>query len=313
MEYRKLGNSGLNVSEIGLGTNTFGRRADEQTSTAIINQAFELGINYIDTANTYDRGTSEEIVGKAVKSHRDEVIIATKVGYSMGDGPNQRGASRYHIMQEVDASLRRLQTDYIDLYQIHGPDQTTPIEETLRALDDLARAGKVRYIGCSNFAGWQLCEALWTSKANNLQPFITVQPRYNILDRKIETELIPCCQAYNIGVIPWGPLAGGFLTGKYHKGEEAPPDTRLSRPTSLYGEIFTEENWNKLAKLETFAAERNYTIGDLAVAWLLAKPWVSTIIAGARQAEQVSTNAAAVTWKMTAEEIAEIETISLGE
>ena len=313
MEYRKLGNSGLKVSEIGLGTNTFGRRADEQTSLAIVNQAFELGINYIDTANTYDRGTSEEIVGKAVKSHRAEVIIATKVGYSMGDSPNQRGASRYHIMQEVDASLRRLQTDYIDLYQIHGPDPTTPIEETLRALDDLVRAGKVRYIGCSNFAGWQLCEALWTSKANNLQSFITVQPRYNILDRKIETELIPCCQAYNIGVIPWGPLAGGFLTGKYHKGEEAPPEARLARPMSLYGEIFTEANWGKLTKLEAFATERNYTVGDLAVAWLLAKPWVSTIIAGARQVEQVSTNAAAVAWKMTAEEVAEVEEISLAE
>ena len=217
MEYRRLGCSGLKVSEISLGTNTFGRRADEQTSIAIVKHALDMGIIFIDTADTYDRGRSEEFIGKAVKNQRSQVIIATKFGYPMGDGPNDRGGSRYYIMKAIETSLKRLQTDYIDLYQMHVPDPTTPIEETLRVLDDLVRAGKVRYIGCSNFAAWQLCEALWTSRLNNLQSFVTVQPRYNILDRQIETELVSCCQAYNIGVIPWGPLAGGFLTGKYHQ------------------------------------------------------------------------------------------------
>jgi len=256
MEYRRLGNSGLKVSEIGLGGNVFGNWADEQTSTAVINHALEMGLNHIDTADMYGQGRSEELVGKAVKGKRSQVIIATKFGYPMGDGPNNSGASRYYIMKAADASLRRLRTDYIDLYQVHLPDPTTPIEETLRALDDLVRAGKVRYIGCSNFVAWQLCEALWISKVNNLHSFVTVQPRYNLLERQIEAELVPCCQAYNIGVIPWGPLVGGFLTGKYRKGQEAPGGTRLSQPYPLYDNIFTEANWKKLTKLEAFATER---------------------------------------------------------
>ncbi|MBI4180357.1 MAG: aldo/keto reductase [Chloroflexi bacterium] len=309
-EYRKLGDSGLKVSEIGLGGNTFGQRADEATSLAIINRAIDSGINFIDTADIYDRGHSEEFVGKAVKGKRSRVIIATKFGNPMGDGPNERGGSRSYIMKAVEASLKRLQTDYIDLYQIHMVDPTTPIEETLRALDDLVRGGKVRYIGCSNFAAWQLCEALWTSRLNNLHSFVSVQPRYNMLDREIEAELVPCCQAYNIGVIPWGPLAGGFLTGKYRQGEKVPPDARLSRPMPLYGEVFTEVNWGKLAKLEAFARERGHNMGELAIAWLLAKPWISTVIAGARKVEQVTANIAGADWKLTAEEIAEVNTIS---
>ena len=313
MEYRKLGNSGLKVSEISLGGNVFGKWADEQTSMAVINHALDMGINYIDTADMYGQGYSEELVGKALKSKRAQVIIATKFGWVIGDGPNEGGASRYYIMKAVDASLRRLQTDYIDLYQIHLPDPTTPIEETLRALDDLVRAGKARYIGCSNFAAWQLCEALWTSKVNNLQYFVTVQPRYNLLERQIETELVPCCQAYNIGVIPWGPLVGGFLTGKYRKGQEAPTGARLSQPYPLYDNIFTEANWNKLTKLEAFATEHGHTVGELAITWLLAKPWISTVIAGARKIEQVSANVTAAEWKLTAEEVAEVDAISKSE
>ncbi len=313
MEYRRLGNSGLKISEISLGGNVFGKWADEQTSIDVINQAFDMGINYIDTADMYGQGRSEELVGQAVKSKRYQVIIATKFGYPMGDGPNDSGASRYYIMKAIDASLRRLQTDYIDLYQVHLPDPTTPIEETLRALDDLVKAGKVRYIGCSNFAAWQLCEALWISKVNNLQSFVTVQPRYNLLERQIEAELVPCCQAYNIGVIPWGPLVGGFLTGKYRKGQEAPAGMRLSEPYPLYDNIFTEANWNKLAKLETFATEHGHTVGELAIAWLLAKPWVSTVIAGARKIEQISANVTAAAWKLTAEEVTEMDTISESE
>jgi aryl-alcohol dehydrogenase-like predicted oxidoreductase len=309
MEYRRLGNSGLKVSEIGLGGNVFGKWADEQTSIAVINHALDLGINYIDTADMYGQGLSEELIGKAVKNKRSQFIIATKFGYPMGDGPNQSGASRYYIMKAADASLRRLQSDYIDLYQVHLPDPTTPIEETLRALDALVRTGKVRYIGCSNFAAWQLCEALWLSKVNNLHSFVTVQPRYNLLERQIETELVPCCQAYDIGVIPWGPLVGGFLTGKYRKGQEAPSGTRLSQPYPLYNNIFTEANWNKLAKLEAFAIECGHNMGELAIAWLLAKPWISTVIAGARKTEQVSANATAAKWKLTAEEVSKVDVI----
>jgi len=310
MEYRRLGSTGLKVSEVGLGGNNFGWWADEQTSIAVINHALDTGINFIDTADTYDLGHSEEYVGKAVKGKRTGVIIATKFGNPMGDGPNQKGGSRYYIMKEVDASLKRLQTDYIDLYQMHLPDPETPIEETLRALDDLIRAGKVRYLGCSNFAGWQLCQALWTSRVNNLQSFVTVQPRYSLLDRRIERELVPCCQAYGVGVIPYSPLAGGFLTGKYRKGEELPADGRLSGPNPAFGRIFSNANWDKLAKFEAFAAERGHTVSELAIAWLLAKPWISTVIAGARKVEQISANVAAGEWKLTAEEVAEVDSIS---
>jgi len=309
MEYRKLGNSGLKVSGIGLGTNTFGPRCDEKTSIAIVNQAVEAGINYIDTSNTYGRGDSEEFIGKAVKGQRSRVIIGTKFANPMGDGPNDRGGSRYHIMNALEASLKRLKTDYIDLYQMHVPDPTTPIEETLRTLDDLVRSGRVRYIGCSNFAAWQLCEALWTSKVNNLQSFVTVQPRYNLFDRRIETELVPCCQDYGIGVIPYSPLAGGLLTGKYHKGE-APPEGRLSGQMSQATGLFSEANWGKLTKWEAFATEHGHTMGELGIAWLLAKPWLSTVIAGARKIEQVSANVAAAEWKLTAEELAQVEAIS---
>jgi len=310
MEYRRLGNSGLKVSEVGLGGNNFGWWADEQTSVTVINHALNIGVNFIDTADVYDRGHSEEFVGKAVKGKRSEVLIATKFANPMGEGPNERGGSRYYIMKAVDASLKRLQTDYIDLYQMHLTDPTTPIEETLRALDELVQAGKVRYIGCSNFAAWQLCEALWTSRVNNLNSFVTVQPQYNLLDRRIERELVPCCQAYDIGVIPYSPLASGFLTGKYRKGEELPADARLSAPNPAFQRIFTDANWDKLAKMEAFATEHGHTMGELAIAWLLAKPYISTVIAGARKTEQVSANVAAGEWKLTAEEVSEVDSIS---
>ena len=310
MEFRKLGNSGLKISEIGLGGNTFSWVVDEQTSTAIINRAIELGINYIDTADMYDKGGSEEHVGRAVKGKRHQLIIATKFSRRMGDGPNDSGGSRYYIMRAVEASLRRLQTDYIDLYQMHEPDPETPIEETLRALDDLIRAGKVRYIGTSNFDAWQICEALWVSRTQNLHSFITEQPLYNILARGVEKELVPFCRVHNIGIIPWGPLAGGFLTGKYRKGEPLSPEYRLASGIKIYGNLFTDANWDKLAKLEKFAAEREHTVGQLALAWLLAKPWVSTIIPGAHSVEQVTANVAASQWKLSAEETSHLDTIT---
>jgi len=314
MEYRKLGNSGLKVSEIGLGTNTFRKRIDEPTSLAIVNRAIELGITYIDTADTYDRGGSEEFIGKAIRGKRSQVIIATKFGKSMGDGPNESGCSRYYIMRQVEASLKRLQTDYIDLYQIHEPDPLTPIEETLRALDDLVRSGKIRYIGTSNFAAWQLCEAVWTAKLHNLNTVVTEQSRYNLLDRKIEEELLPFCQGHNIGIIPWGPLAGGFLTGKYRKGEKASTEWRLAdggriRGKLIYGNLFSESNWEKLGRLYDFADKRGHTLGELAIAWLLAKPWIAAVITGAREVEQVSANVAASKWKLSAEEVLEIDSL----
>jgi len=311
MEYRKLGNSGLKVSEIGLGGDTFGKWVDEQTSIAIINHALDLGTNFIDTADVYGgRGQSEEFVGKAVKDKRSQVLIATKFGMTMGEGPNEGGGSRHHIMSAVDASLKRLNTDYIDLYQIHWPDLTTPIEETLRALDDLVHAGKVRYIGCSNFAAWQLCEALWISKVNNLRSFVTVQPRYNFIDRHIEQDLVPCCQAYGIGVIPWYPLAAGFLTGKYRRGEAPSAGTRFGSDPRTYTQILSDANFDKLAKLQTFASQRGHSVAELAIAWLLSHPWVSTVIAGATKIEQLSANVAAAEWKLTANEVAKLEKIS---
>ncbi|MBI4268030.1 MAG: aldo/keto reductase [Chloroflexi bacterium] len=310
MAYRKLGNSGLKVSEVGLGSNNFGWRDDEATSITVINQAIDNGINFIDTADIYGRGQSEDFVGKAVKDKRSRVIIATKFANPMGDGPNDRGGSRQYIFKAVDASLRRLQTDYIDLYQMHIADASTPIEETLRALDDLVHAGKVRYIGCSNFAAWQLCEALWTSRVHNLEPFVTVQPRYNLLDRGIERELVPCCQAYNVGVIPYTPLAGGFLTGKYRQGQEPPAGVRFSRRDPNYDRIVNSFNWQKLAKLEAFATGHGHTIGELAIAWLLAKPWTSTVIAGARNLEQITANVTAGQWKLTPDEVTEVDAIA---
>ena len=310
MEYRKLGSTGLKISAIGLGGNNFGWWADEQTSITVIKHALEEGINFIDTADTYDRGNSESFIGKAVKGNRQDVIIATKFARIIGDGPNEQGGSRYHIMQAVDASLKRLQTDYIDLYQMHVPDEDTPIEETLRTLDDLAKAGKVRYIGCSTFTPWQICEALWTSRLHNLHSFVTEQPQYNLLNRQIEQELVPFCLKYGIGIIPFSPLASGFLTGKYHKGEEQKVDGRLSRPGPNSARMFTDANWEKLAKLETFATERGHTMGELAIAWLLSKPFISTIIAGARKKEQVTANVAAADWKLTAEEVTEVEALA---
>jgi aryl-alcohol dehydrogenase-like predicted oxidoreductase len=311
MEYRKLGNSGLMVSEIGLGGNNFGWWIDEPASLAVINQAMESGINFIDTADVYDRGHSEEIIGRALKGKRSQVILATKFGMPMGNNPNQKGGSRYYILQAVENSLKRLQTDYIDVYYIHTVDTSTPIEETLSTLDSVIKSGKVRYIGCSNFAAWQLSEALWTSRTNHLAPFVVVQQGYNMLARNIERELVPCCQAHNIGVIPYSPLANGLLTGKYQKGQAPPQDSRLS--TSVFPglkRLLDEANWDLLTKLESFAKEHGHTIGELTVAWLLSKPWLVSVIAGARKPEQVTANIAAAGWKLTAAEATALDAIN---
>ena len=313
MEYRNLGNSGLRVSVLGLGGNNFGKVIDEEASAVVINHALELGINFIDTADRYDRGRSEEYIGRALKQRRSQVIIASKFGIVINGGVNEGGGSRGYVMRAAEASLRRLKTDYIDLYQIHTPDPGTPIEETLRALDDLVKAGKVRYIGCSNFAGWQLSEALWTSRVNNLNSFVTVQTKYNLFERQIEQELVPCCKAHGVGVIPWGPLSGGFLTGKYQRDEQPPAlpggsDTRKAF-FSIYSNVITEGNWERLGKLDAFAKSRSRKVAELAIAWLLSHPWVSTVIAGATKPEQLDANMGGANWKLTEEEVAQIEQI----
>ncbi|MFH1651139.1 MAG: aldo/keto reductase [Chloroflexota bacterium] len=310
MEYRKLGNSGLKITEIGLGCNTFGNKTDEATAKAIVDLALEKGINFLDTAELYARGRSEEMVGKALKGRRSRVILATKFAHMHGLQPHEAGGSRDYIMKAVERSLGRLDTDYIDLYYFHFPDANTPIEETLRAMDDLVRSGKVRYIGCSNFAAWQLAGAVWTSRSLNLHSFIAVQSRYNLLDRSIEAELVPCCQTYGVGVIPWGPLAAGFLTGKYPPpGKPIPETMRLSRSQSIYDDVITPENYAKLTRLEAYAKERGHRIGELAVAWLLAHPWLGSVIAGAVNPEQLSENIKGADWKLTAEELTEVNSL----
>lgn len=302
MEYRKLGKCGLKVSEIGLGGNDFGGRIDEQVSIDVIRHALDMGINFIDTADVYSQGRSEEFVGKAVTGKRSEVIIATKFG-------GRSDASRHQILKAIDASLKRLHTDYIDLYYVHRPDPATPIEETLRTMNDLVRVGKVRYIGCANFNAWQLCEALWTSKVKNLESFVVQQSPYNLLDRHIESELIPCCQAYGIGVTAYWPLAEGFLTGKYHRGKPAMAGTRLAEPRFKLraGQLLTDANFDKLEKLQAFATEHGHSVGELAIAWELSHSWLSSVIAGATKTEQVSANVAAAGWKLTAQESAQVE------
>lgn len=318
MDYRNLGRSGLKVSAIGLGTHYFGWLHDEAASRAVIERAFDRGITFIDTADVYDLGRSEEFVGRAIRGRRADLVIATKFGWPMGGGPsgapvdprpNARGGSRHYVLSAVEASLRRLGTDYIDLYQIHFPDPSTPIEETLRALDDLVRAGKVRYIGCSNFSAWQVSEAMWTSCHHGLHAFVTSQPQYNLLQREIEQEHLPCCASHGLGIVPWGPLAGGFLTGKYRREQQYPPDSLLATRPMAYERIPSEANWAKLEALEAFAQARGRTVAELAIAWLLAQPRVSSVIAGASRPLQVDENVAAVDWVLDAAALAEIDAI----
>ena len=306
MEYRYLGKSGLKVSAIGLGTNNFGRRLDADASALVIDHALDMGVNMIDTSNSYGDGYSEEYIGRALNGKRDSAIIATKVSSTVGEGPNDGGNSRQHIMAEVENSLRRLQTDYIDLYQIHWHDPNVPIEETLRALDDLVRQGKVRYLGCSNFTSWQVCEAAWTSRTLGISEFASVQPRYSMMDRAIETELIPFCENYGLGILPYYPLANGFLTGKYRRGEVAPEGTRLAE--SDRG-MFTDANFDLLERLEAFCTARGHTVLELAFAWLLANPAISSVIAGATRVEQIIGNARAASWQLTSYELAEVNGI----
>ncbi|MGH2390191.1 MAG: aldo/keto reductase [Chloroflexota bacterium] len=308
MHYRRVGNSGLKVSAVGLGANNFGGRTEEARSIEVIHRALDLGVTTLDTADVYSRGRSEEIIGKALKGRREQAEILTKVRSSMGDGPHDKGLGRKHIVQACEASLRRLQTDYIDLYQAHSWDAEAPLEETLRAFDDLVRAGKVRYIGSSNFSAWQLTWSLWTSDRRGYASFVSEQPHYNLFERSAEAEILPACAAFGVGLIPYLPLAGGLLTGKYHAGEPVPEGTRYYGNERLRAQL-NEERLGKVAKLQEIAKSHGKTVSQLAIAWLLAQPQVCTVIAGATRPEQVEDNVGAVGWDLDAATLQEIEAI----
>lgn len=309
MEYRQLGNSGVRVSVIGLGTNRFGSKEVGQTDVdQIIDQALDLGINFFDTANVYTEGRSEETLGQALKGRIDKVVLASKFSFPRKSGPNSWGASRYQLMQAVDASLRRLQTDHIDLYYTHRWDASTPIEETLRALDDVIRMGKVRYVGASAYASWQLAHANVLAEMKGWTAFVVIQSEYNLLRRDVEREVLPYCRAHRVGFVPYYPLAGGFLTGKYERGKPPPPGSR-GENTRAVRELMTEANYNTVVRLATWAEARGRGVNELAQAWLLAQPQVCSVISGATKAQQVVSNAKASDWQLTAEELKEIDSI----
>ena len=313
MEYRNLGRSGLQVSVVGLGCNNFGRRTDLEGTRAVVNKALDLGINLLDTADVYGgAGMSEQFLGQVLEGRRQDVVLATKFAMKMGDGPMKSGGSRRYIMAAAEDSLRRLKTDYIDLYQMHSPDPRTPIDETLRALDDLVRQGKVRYIGHSNFAGWQTAEAHFLAEKLGTTPFVSAQNEYNLLNRRIEKELVPACGAYGLSVLPFFPLASGFLTGKYRQDQPLPEGARLSSAAAapMANGILTPKNYETLGKLEAFAAGRGKAMTELAFGWLATQPFVASVIAGATKPEQVEQNVASGNWRLSAEEMAEVDSIT---
>ena len=312
MRYRRLGDSGLVVSVVGLGCNNFGRKVDADGTRAVVDAAFEHGINFFDTADIYGtpHGASEELLGAALKGRRDDVIVASKFGMSM-DGANgpDRGAlgSRRYITRAVEASLRRLGTDYLDLYQMHTPDPKTPIGETLSTLDDLVRAGKVRYLGNSNFAGWQIADAAWTARSGHLTPFISAQNQYSLVERAVESEVLPACARFGLGMLPFFPLASGLLTGKYRRNAPIPEGGRLADPR--YAHRLTQAPWDTVEALESFGTARGLSLLDVAIGGLAAKPTVASVIAGATSPEQVAANVAAGHWQPTPDDLAELSAI----
>ena len=321
MEYRYLGKSGLQVSAITLGGNVFGRVVDTAGTATLVNHALDQGINMIDTADTYTLGASEELLGKALKSRRHEAIIATKGVGPMGEGPNMRQASRQHLSDALDDSLRRLQTDYIDLYQMHSWDRDTPLEETMRALDDFVRQGKVRYVGANGYKAWHIAEAHWLAQEHHWAPMISEQPEFSLLERGIEREVIPACQRYGVGIIPHYVIAGGLLTGKYKRGEPLPSDSRFGkfmaspratgRDSVQIGQRWNNERyWTLLETLDAFAEERGHSVGELAIAWVLAQPMISSAIVAATKPEQIDANVQAVEWKLTKEELTELDELT---
>ncbi len=313
MTYRRLGDSGLVVSVVGIGCNNFGRKLDLDGTRAVVDAALDAGINFFDTADIYGepQGSSEELLGQALKGRRDDVVVATKFGMDMHglNGPDHgaRGARRY-IARAVEASLRRLDTDHIDLYQMHEPDPGTPIDETLAALDDLVTAGKVRYLGNSNFAGWQIADADWTASSQGRTRFISAQNHYSLLERSVEAEVIPACERFGLGMLPFFPLANGLLTGKYKRDEAPPAGSRLSGG-GRYAERLAAADWDTIEAVEAYAAERGISMLQVAIGGLAARPAVTSVIAGATTPEQVRANAEAGTWQPTDEDLDTLDAI----
>lgn len=319
MEFRRLGNSGLKVSSICLGTMAFGRWIDEEASAQVLETALEAGINFIDTADMYgpgqdsgdwrEKGRSEEILGRHLKGRRHQVVLATKVFNAMGPGPNDRGLSRGHIMRAVEASLRRLQTDHIDLYQLHRFDPETPVEETMRALDDLVRQGKVRYIGCSSWAAWQIAKAHAFCDRQGLTKFISVQPQYSLLVREIERELVPFCLSEGVGIMPYSPIARGLLTGKYRRGEPMPAGTRGAAGEANFHKLLTERNWECVERFRSLCESWDVPMVRVATAWVMANPAVTSVIIGASKPYHITDAAAAAQFRLTPEQHAALEEI----
>jgi aryl-alcohol dehydrogenase-like predicted oxidoreductase len=301
MKTRRLGTSGLKVSEVGLGCNNFGMRIDQDATQAVVDAAIEAGITLFDTADVYGGTQSEVFLGKALGKRRQDIVLATKFGMRVGDDERRRGGSRRWIMRSVEDSLKRLGTDYIDLYQFHAPDLDTPIDETLRALDDLVSQGKVRYIGNSNFTGWQIADADWTASGGTR--FVSAQNLYSLLERKVEHEVLPACEHFGLGFLPFFPLASGLLSGKYRRGEPPAEGTRLAAWGARGAQALSDRNFDKVEKLTEWADERGHTILELAFAWLLGHPVVSSVIAGATSPEQIRANAATAAWELTPEEV----------
>ena len=304
MKLRRLGTSGLKVSEVGIGCNNFGMRIDAKATDAVVNAAIDAGVTLFDTADVYGATKSEEFLGKALGKRRGEVVLATKFGMAVGGDARRKGGSRRWIMQAVEDSLRRLGTDWIDLYQFHAPDPETPIDETLRALDDLVTQGKVRYIGNSNFTGWQIADADWTASGGTR--FVSAQNQYSLLERKVEFEVLPACEHFGLGFLPFFPLGSGLLTGKYRRGEAAPEGTRLAAWGARGQQALSDKNFDKVEALSGWAQERGHSVLELAFAWLLGHPVVSSVIAGATSPEQVKSNAATAEWGLAPDEVKEV-------
>ena len=311
MQQRNLGKSGLRVSVVGLGCNNFGgNRIGLEASRKVIHKALDVGITLIDAADVYgngNRGESEQILGECLGDRRKDIVLATKFGLPMDEAGTLKGGSRRYIMSAIDASLKRLKTDWIDLYYIHRPDPLTPIEETLRTLDDLVRSGKVRYTGCSTFAAWELVEAQWTARHHNLNHFVTCQDEYNVLKRGIENTLEPAMHAYGLGLIPHTPLAAGLLSGKYQRNAPMPEGARMTREKRQADRWISDANWEAVERLTTLSKARGHTLLELAMSWLASRPLVASIIAGATTPEQVELNARAVEWHLTADDLAGID------
>jgi len=311
MEYRRLGNTGLKVSPLCMGTMMFGGATSEEDSLAILKRGLDVGINFFDTANIYNAGRSEEVLGKFIASQsRNDLVIATKGRSAMGEGPNQSGASRKHLMQELEQSLRRLKIETIDIYYVHAPDPQTPIEETLRALDDMVRSGKVHYIACSNFRAYQLCQGLWTSDRLRLNKFVALQPLYNIMNRDIEVEVLPLCRDQGLGVVTYSPMARGILSGKYKKGEPFPEASRAARADKRMQQTeLREASIVAAEELNAYCQEKGKPISRFALAWCLANPLVTSIILGPRTMEQFEDNLGCQGIEITEEDEAFVETL----